>query len=428
MIPLVDAYNEVCRRVGGARLVSDAAGALDLAPATGGRLYVLGFGKVTFPMWEGLAARLAPGTLGAGLLIAPETRFPKDVKVPAGFTALVSDHPTPSARSIAAAHAALRLVQDLTAQDHLVVLISGGGSAAMAAPAESLAFADKRATTTAVARGGATIHELNAVRKHLSAIKGGRLGILSRARTTVLALSDVVGSDPGTIASGPFAPDPTTYAEALEIVRRLGPESPGTAIDLLTRGVAGALPETPKPGDGRLGHVTTHLLAGPERVPDEAAVVLRAAGVTTGLLSRNTEASVESLAQSYGERARHEAAAGGRARILVGNGEPSIVVRGHGRGGRATHLALLMAREIAGLPGVAFLAAGTDDRDGAADASGAMVDGSTWNAALTSGLDPEGALTGSDSATLLGKLGCLVRGPGDSNLLDLHLLAVGAAS
>jgi hydroxypyruvate reductase len=143
-------------------------------------------------------------------------------------------------------------------------------------------------------------------------------------------------------------------------------------------------------------------------------------------MAHNTESPVRDLARAYGERARHEARLRGPARVFIGNGEPTIVVGGDGKGGRATHLALLMAREISGLQKVSFLAAGTDDRDGSSDASGAAVDGSTWTRAEAAGLDPAAALERCDSETPLKALGCLVRGPGTSNLLDLHLLSIGS--
>jgi len=195
---------------------------------------------------------------------------------------------------------------------------------------------------------------------------------------------------------------------------------------MTSSGAAGHAPETPKPGDRRLAHVRYEILAGPERVPAEARALVEAQGWTAGLLSRDTEARVEALAEGYGERARHEAGAGGRTRVFIGNGEPSVVLSGDGpgRGGRATHLALACARELAGLDGVAFLAAGTDDRDGNTDVSGAVVDGRTWPDAVAAGLDPAAALAAFDSERPLRALGCLVRGPGTSNLLDLHLLAV----
>jgi len=421
-VPLSAIFQEVARRVDGATLVSEAL-ASNPALVADGPLHVLAVGKVAFPMFDGLVARVGSERIASGLLVAPHTRFPAELRLPAGVRGLVSDHPDPSDRSVAAGRAALDLLAQLSASEHLVVLLSGGGSAAMAVPADGLSLDDKRMTTKAVARAGASIAELNTVRKHLSAIKGGQLGLATRAHTTVLALSDVVGSDPGVIASGPFSPDPTTFAQALALVERLAPSAPASAVAYLKRGASGALPDTPKPRDPRLAHIHYELLAGPERVPEEARRVVEENGVTAGVLTSNTEASVDDLAIEYGHRARRESPSHPQG-VLIGNGEPTIVVRGQGRGGRATHLALLVAREIAGTPNVAFLAAGTDDRDGSSDASGAVVDGSTWQRAQDQGLDPAGALDRCDSETPLKALGSLVRGPGTSNLLDLHLLAI----
>ncbi len=423
MVPtLTDIYLEVARRVDGSALLREAVTAhRDLLP--GGCWNLLAVGKAAFPMFEGLASAAGIDRIARGLIVAPQTRFPKDWQGPVRVRAMTSDHPDPSARSVAAAKAARELIAGLRADDSLVVLLSGGGSATLCAPADGLTLEDKLETAKAVARGGATIGELNTVRKHLSGIKGGQLALATRAPTVVLTLSDVVGNDPSTIASGPFSADSTTFAEALAIVRRLAPDAPASVIHRLEQGAAGALPETPKPGDPRLAHVRYATLAGPERVAAEARQAVQAAGYEAGQLSSNIEDPVPDVAAMYGNRARSERSIGARPRVLVGNGEPVIVVRGHGRGGRATHLALMMAREIAGLSNVFFLAAGTDDRDGASDASGAVIDGATWGRAVAAGLDPAGALERSDSATPLEALGCLIRGPGTSNLLDVHLLA-----
>jgi hydroxypyruvate reductase len=421
---LAEIFLEVARKVDGSTLVEQALAA-EPAWLGQGPLHVLAFGKVAFPMFDGLQRAMGDDRLAGGLLVAPETRFPVDPRLPANVTGLVSDHPDPSERSVTAGRAARDFVAALSPSDRLIVLISGGGSSALALPAGDLSLEDKRGAAKAVARAGASIAELNAVRKHLSAIKGGQLALLTRAPTTVLALSDVVGNDPGTIASGPFSPDPSTFEKALALVQPLAGQIPAWALDHLRRGAAGELGETPKPGDPRLAHVDYRILAGPERVADEARRIVESERREASVLSTNTERSVPDLALAYGERARREIAAGGSPRVLIGNGEPTIVVTGQGRGGRATHLALMMAREISGLDGVAFLAAGTDDRDGSSDASGAVVDGATWERAKSSDLDPEGALSRCDSETPLKALGCLVRGPGTSNLLDLHLLAIG---
>ena len=405
---LTQLYLDVARQVDGAHLVETLAGG-----GTWPGAYVLCIGKVAGPMFEGFA-RL--GGFAEALVIAPDEPF---VAGP-GVHFMAADHPQPTARSLAAAAEARRFVAQLTSADRLVVLLSGGGSALVAAPAGPLTLEDKRATVSAVARAGATIGQLNTVRKHLSAIKGGQLALATRAPTTVLALSDVVGDDPATIASGPFAPDPGTFAEALDLVRHLAPDAPAPARAWLERGAAGELPETPKPGDPRLAHVKHRILAGPTGVPQLARARIEAAGLASGLLASNTEDPVPALAAAYAARARAERG----PIVLAGNGEPRIVVSGNGRGGRSTHLALLVAREMAGLEGVSFLAAGTDRFDGNSGASGAVVDGGTWQRAVDHGLDPQGALDRCDSATVLETLGALVQGPGRSNLLDLHLLSI----
>ncbi|MDX2020658.1 MAG: DUF4147 domain-containing protein [Deltaproteobacteria bacterium] len=412
-------FVEVATRVDGAVLVSSRL----QQSLTDSFTAVLAIGKVSFPMFNGLFAE-AP-RINKGLLVAPATRFPEKVQLPIGVQALVSDHPNPSERSRAAGEAAFAFVQGLNADDQLLVLLSGGGSSLVCAPAVGLTLDDKRAAVKAVSRNGASIGELNTVRKHLSRLKGGQLGVATKARTHVWSLSDVVGNDPATIASGPFSPDPTTFAQAQALLQRLAPDAPAAVVEHLRKGAQGLLPETPKPEDGRLNHVAYEILAGPEIVVTEARAAVEAHGVLAGLLSQNVESDVHALAQAYVDRALRERSAGGKPRVFVGNGEPSIVVTGSGKGGRATHLALLVARGIAGQAGVAFLAAGTDDRDGSADASGAVVDGDTWNLAVARGLAPEQALANSDSATVLGALGALVKGPGTSNLLDLHLLLVG---
>jgi glycerate 2-kinase len=420
---LTEIFLEVARHIDGATLVERA---VRTAPDAIGKapVHVLAIGKVAFPMFDGLRRGMGDDRLASGLLVAPETRFPSEPRLPADFTAMVSDHPDPSVRSEAAGRAALDFVAALGARDRLVVLISGGGSSAVALPDGELSLEDKRDTAKAVARSGVGIAALNAVRKHLSAIKGGKLALSTQAPTLVLALSDVIGNDPGTIGSGPFSPDRSTFAEALALVEPLEHEVPMRALDHLRRGSRGEIAETPKPGDARLAHVDYRIVAGPERVADEARRVVQDER-QVAFLSSNIEKPVPELALAYGERARREVLAGGSPRVLVGHGEPTIVVSGNGKGGRATHLALMVAREISGLAKVAFLAAGTDDRDGSSDASGAVVDGDTWARAEARGLDPSGALLRFDSGTTLAALGCLVRGPQTSNLLDLHLFAIG---
>jgi len=418
------------------------------ARAAAAATHVLAVGKVALPMLRGLP----PGPPGRRVLAVAPAALVEAAEAAgepgsrAEVTVLSADHPEPSERSVAAAEAVLRFVREAGAAaaapapgaaPELLVLLSGGASSLLCAPAEGLGLDDKRAAVAAVARAGATIAELNVVRKHLSAIKGGRLAAAARAAgplpITVLALSDVVGDDPATIASGPFSADPSTFADALSVLDRLAPAlraATARAYAHLAGGGQVDDGETPKPGDARLAGIRYRVLAGPRRVVDEAQRAAREAGLRTGVLGRDTELPVQQLAARYLERARRERPEPGTVRVLIGNGEPRITVpAGAGRGGRCSHLALLVAEGLAALPEprrsrTAFLAAGTDDRDGNSDLSGAAVDGSTLARAAALGLDARAALAGHDSARPLGAIGDAVRGPGTSNLLDLHLLAI----
>jgi hydroxypyruvate reductase len=468
-------FLRVAARIDGERLVAEAAGG---DPALAGASHVLAIGKVALPMLRGLppapVGRRILAVVPAPLLAEAHARG----DLPEGIQLVAGDHPTPTARSVAAAAAALTFVQSVIGRagrwsetvpgsaPRLLVLLSGGASSLLCAPADGIGWEDKRDAIAAVARAGAPIGELNAVRKHLSALKGGQLALATAAPIAVRALSDVIGDDPATIGSGPFSPDPSTFAQALAIVERVGVALPAPVRARLERGARGEIAETPKPpragrsagtdagpaarGEtgpetgaeaGAVGHVDYRVLAGPTRVVDEALAAIAAEGLTAADLPRDTEDEVEALAEVVLARARQEIANAppSTPRIWVGNGEPRVVMpatedttagAATGRGGRATHLALCVARGLAALPEatrprVAFLAAGTDDRDGNSDVSGAIVDGTTWWRARAGGLDPGAALRRFDSLPVLAALGDTLRGPGTSNLLDLHLLVVG---
>jgi hydroxypyruvate reductase len=421
---LAEVWARVTARVDGEALVRAAAAG---DPAVAAATHVLAVGKVALPMLRGLPA---PRGARPALAIAPAPLIPP--ALPAGVTAVAADHPAPTARSVAAAAAARAFVRGLPGPARLLVLLSGGASSLLCAPADGLPFDDKRAAVAAVARAGAVIAELNAVRKHLSAIKGGRLALEAPPDTAidVRALSDVVGDDPATIGSGPFSADPTTFAQALAIVDRLAADLPPAAREHLERGARGAARETPKPGDPRLAGVGHAVLAGPRRVAEEAARAAADAGWSTATMEQDTELPVDALAARYLDRLSRELAAGRTRAMLIGNGEPRVALpAGAPRGGRAAHLALLVARGLAALPAelrgrAAFLAAGTDDRDGDTPASGALVDGGTFARARAAGVDPDAAARDFDAFPALAAAGDTVRGPGTSNLLDLHLLAI----
>jgi len=436
--PLARVFQEVAARIDGERLVGDAVGG---DPALAAATDVLAIGKVALPMVRGLIGRIDARAWPRRILaVIPERSSGAAMDetaatLPSQTLLCAADHPHPSERSVEAARRARMFVRSVSdgVPGRLLVLLSGGASSLLCGPAPGLAWEDKRDAVAAVARAGATIRELNVVRKHLSSIKGGRLALDTSRPIAVRALSDVIGDDPATIGSGPFAPDPSSFADAVAVVDRLGAQLPAAARAHLERGARGEIPDTPKPGTGALDHVDYRVLAGPARVVEEALAAAGRERCAAATLALDIEETVEVHAAAIGARVRRELgaavdASGHAPRILVGNGEPRVVLPATaGRGGRATHLALLVARELAELPEaqrsrVAFLAAGTDDRDGNSDVSGAVVDGTTWERARARGLDPAAALLAHDSLTVLAAIGDTLRGPGTSNLLDLHLL------
>lgn len=414
-----DIWREALGRLQAARLVSEALAAEPLPP---GPVRVLALGKAAGPMLEAALRALGPRARD------PLCVLPEGATAPEGVRTFVAGHPRPTAGSLAAGRAVLSWAAAGAAGPGApaLVLLSGGGSALAFAPAEGLSAEDKAEAVAAVMRAGATIQRLNAVRKHLSALKGGRLGaLLAPAQVRVLVLSDVPGDDLSSIASGPFAPDPTTYADALAAVDALGAAVPAAARVHLEAGARGARPETPKPGDPALAHVVHQLLAGPVHLARAAAEAARARGLDAEVDATPLTGDVKDVAARLGAWARKNAGRG--PRLLALGGEPTVRVPAGARspeGGRAQHLALLAAREIAGLP-AAVLAAGSDGRDGPTEQAGAVVDGQTLARALRTGVDVARALDEAMSGPACVALGAAIpRLETGTHLCDLVVVAV----
>ena len=387
-----------------------------------GTPWIVGVGKAVGAMAEG--ARRALGMrFRSGPLIGKHVG-------PDGIDVIVAAHPLPDVRGVKAARALLEFVHGRRGEEEIVLLLSGGASALLAAPVGGVSLAGLRAATDGLVRAGARIDEVNCVRRHLGLALGGRLAIATRARVVVLALSDVVGDDPAAIGSGPASPDPSTVADALGVMRAF--DLAGEVRDLLEHG---AIHETPKPGDPRFSRVDYRLLATPVTLRERAAAEARAEGIEVRVETPLVTGEVEAVAARY--LAIADTLAPGE--ILVAVGEPTVPMRGGpdsmgisnkmsrarfpGRGGRAQHLALLVARAIAERP-LAFLAIGSDGTDGPTDDAGALVDGATVSHARSLGFDVDLALAGMNSSSLLGAAGALLRtGPTGTNLCDLHLLA-----
>jgi glycerate-2-kinase len=399
-------------RAAGRRVVAGDV-AHDVPP--GARVVVVGAGKAAAGMAAAVEGALGDLVGGGVVVTKAGHRGPtRRVRV------LEAAHPVPDRRGVQAASDVRGAVAGLDEDDLVIVLLSGGASALLPLPAAEIGLAAVQATTAALLAAGAPITEINCVRKHLSALAGGRLLAATRARVLVLLLSDVLGDDPSVVGSGPCAADPSTFADALAVVDRRGVALPDAVRAHLEAGARGEREESLKPGDPRLArasHVTLGSFATLRAAAERSA---RGLGLEVGPLAPPQDGDVGEVATRYAERAR-TAAAGA---LLIGGGEPTVSLPpGSGRGGRSQHLALLLARELRGT-GAAFLAAGSDGTDGPTEAAGAAVDGATWDAARDRGLEPDAALARFDSNPLHAALATLVHtGPTGTNLLDLHLLA-----
>ena len=392
---------------------------LDLARVR--QVLVLGCGKAGAAMARAVEAVLGE-RISAGFVVVKDGHT-----LPTRTVELAeAGHPVPDGRGEAAARRLLSLAETAGADDLVIVLISGGGSALLPAPAPPVTLGEKQAVTRLLLGAGATIGELNAVRKHLSLLKGGQLArAAAPARVLTLVLSDVIGDPLDVIASGPTAPDPTTFADALEVLARRGvldavaPSVRGR----LEAGVAGEVPETPKPGDRLFSHVT-HVVMGNNRlVVDAAASAAAHLGYAPEIATPALEGEAREVATALVARARSLRPPA----CLIAGGETTVTVRGGGRGGRCQEFALAAALALAADDRLTVLAAGTDGTDGPTDAAGAVVDAGTLDRGRALGLDAVRALADSDAHALLGATGDLiVTGPTNTNLLDLYLVLASA--
>ncbi|MGH9584080.1 MAG: glycerate kinase type-2 family protein, partial [Bryobacteraceae bacterium] len=321
------------------------------------------------------------------------------------------------------------LLAGLTARDLLLVAISGGASALLTAPAPPVTLADKQETTGLLLRAGASIYELNAVRKHLSMLKGGRLAALAYPATVLtLLLSDVIGDLLDVIGSGPTAPDGSTFPDALAVLNkyRLLPQVPVRVREYLDGGARGLHAETPKPGEPLFRRVH-HVIVGSNRLALEAAAsAAKKLGFRTLLLASSMQGETREVAQVHAQILREMVTSGNPVRppaCILSGGETTVTVHGPGIGGRNQEFALAAAISIAGLPSAIVLSAGTDGTDGPTDAAGAIASGTTLERAARMGLDARRHLSENDSYPFFDALGDLVRtGPTGTNVMDIHLL------
>jgi hydroxypyruvate reductase len=402
------------------------AGPVRLALRRRGRLLAVAVGKAAAPMLaaaeEALGARLE-ASLGV---------TKRGHGAPLRGRLLEAGHPVPDEAGLAAAAEVERLAAGLGPDDVLLVLLSGGGSALLPAPADGIALAAKQEVTGLLLASGADIGELNAVRKHLSRLKGGGLARLAApARVLTLVLSDVAGDAVDVVASGPTVPDPTTFSEALAVLdrRRLRERVPAPVRQRLEAGAAGRVPETPKPGDPLFARCR-HVVVGSNRIAvAEAARAARRLGYRPLVLTTTAGGEARDLGGFLAALAREVRSAGAPLPppcCLLAGGEPTVTLRGPGRGGRCQEAGLAAALGLAGLGATVVLCGGTDGTDGPTDAAGGIVDGGTVARARAAGLDPRRHLDENDAYPLLAAAGdLLVTGPTRTNVMDLFLVLAG---
>ena len=334
-------------------------------------------------------------------------------------------HPVPDLAGREAAERILKMVQGLSADDLVLFLVSGGGSALLALPAPGLTLTDKQAINKALLKSGANIAEMNCVRKHLSAVKGGRLAAAcAPAKVVTLAISDIPGDDPAVIASGPTVADPTTFADALAILVKHRITEPLAVVNHLRA----ATEETPKPGDPRLARTALHMVATPQMSLEAAAEVARKAGVTPVILGDAIEGESREVALVHAGIARQVKRHGQPAKtpcVLLSGGETTVTVRGRGRGGRNAEFLLALALALNAESGISAFAGDTDGVDGTEDNAGAVLTPDSLARAAARNMDAKAMLADNDGYGLFSGLGDLViTGPTLTNVNDFRAILI----
>ena len=348
--------------------------------------------------------------------------------IPEGAEWQDAGHPLPTEGSIAAARRALEIARSSGPDDLLVVLLSGGGSALMTLPADGITLADKQQTARTLMEQSADIYELNTVRKHLSAIKGGQLAASARGSVLTLAVSDVVGDDLSVIASGPTVADNSTYAQALAVLNAHGGLAayPAAVVERLQRGANGAIAETPAAGDSSLQRSIARVI-GPQRgAIDGAEAAARQRGYDVLVIREPVTGEARESAVAHVQRVAGEGLKMRRPLCVISSGETTVTVRGRGRGGRNQEFSLAMASTLGVLGDrVAAASIGTDGIDGPTDAAGAIVDSSTLERAQAAGLAPDAFLNDNNTYVFFERLGDLIKtGPTATNVGDLQVILV----
>ncbi|MGQ0579495.1 MAG: glycerate kinase type-2 family protein [Betaproteobacteria bacterium] len=384
-----------------------------------GRTIVVGCGKAAASMAKAVEDHWQGGI--SGLVV---TRYGHNTPT-RKIEVVEAAHPVPDLAGREAAERILKMVHGLSVNDLVLFLVSGGGSALLALPAPGLTLTDKQAINKALLKSGANIAEMNCVRKHLSAVKGGRLAAAcAPAKVVTLAISDIPGDDPAVIASGPTVADPTTFAEALAVLDKYRITEPLAVANHLR--AAGE--ETPKPGDPRLARTELHMIATPQMSLEAAAAVARKAGITPVILGDAIEGESREVALVHAGIARQVKRHGQPARapcVLLSGGETTVTVRGRGRGGRNAEFLLALAVALNAEPGISAFAGDTDGVDGTEDNAGAVLTPDSLARAAAHNMDAKAMLADNDGYSLFSGLGDLViTGPTLTNVNDFRAILV----
>lgn len=398
------------------------------SPPVRGRTLVVGAGKAAASMAAAVEAAWPANRALSGIVI---TRYAHGLPLNR-IRCVEAGHPVPDDSGEQAAAEIYEQVRGLTPDDQLIVLISGGGSSLLALPVDGVSMADLKSLTQSLLRSGAPITEMNVVRKHLSKIQGGQLALASRAPVTALVISDVVGDDPSAIASGPCSADPSTYADAQAVLRRWCVEASPSIEAHFAAGIRGEKPETPKPGDPRLAHATTVVIATAHASLQAAAAVFARAGVQSIVLGDSVTGEARDVAQVYASWVRELALFPSQVLplplALISGGECTVTVRGTGRGGRCVEFLLALALALDEL-GVAHravaVAADTDGIDGVSPHAGAVLLTDTARRAQAQGLSLRRLLDNNDGLGLFEPLGDVITtGPTRTNVNDYRAILV----
>lgn len=415
--------------LGSFRAALGAADPLAMVPAhlpdpPEGRTLVVGAGKAAAAMAAAVESRWPAHAPIDGLVI---TRYGHGLPT-TRIRVIEAGHPVPDEAGEDAAREILARARALGEDDLLLVLVSGGGSSLLSLPAEGIAMADLKAVTRDLLASGAPIQDMNTIRKHLSAIQGGRLALATRARTLALVISDVTGDDPTHIASGPCSPDPTTYGDAIAILARHAVTPPASIAAHLARGAAGEIAETPKPGDQGFNRVETRVIATAHASLMAAAAYAQQRGITPMVLGDFVTGESREVAKVHAAIARqlHRHAHPFRPPVaIISGGETTVTLRGGGTGGRCSEFLLSLALELAGLDRAWALAADTDGIDGASASAGAIVAPDTLARATMLGMDAKGMLADNDAHGFFDRLGDLVvTGPTRTNVNDFRVIVL----